>query len=68
MVKNMFKDAKVDGEYTNYSLQASGASEMFISYVPDKVIQEFTVHRSLNALWQYEKDTVNNRKSHLTHL
>ena len=55
MVKNMFKDAKIDGEYTNHSLRASGASEMFVSHVPEKVIQGFTGHRSLKALRQYEK-------------
>ena len=38
MVKNMFKDAKIDGDYTNHSLRASGASEMFVSHVPEKVI------------------------------
>ena len=58
MVKNMFKDAKIDGEYTNHSLRASGASEMFVSHVPEKVIQQFTGHRSLNALRQNEKVSV----------
>ena len=51
----MFKDAKIDGEYTNHSLRASGASEMFVSHVPENVIQEFIGHRSLKALRQYEK-------------
>ena len=36
MIKNKFKDAKIDGEYTNHSLRASGASEMFVSHVPEK--------------------------------
>ena len=58
MVKNMFKDAKIDEEYTNHSLRASGASEMFVSHVPEKVIQQFTGHRSLNVLRQYEKVSV----------
>lgn len=51
----MFKDAKMVGEYTNHGLRASGASEMFDSHVPEKVIQDFTGHCSLKALRQYEK-------------
>jgi len=53
MVKDMFKKAKIDGEFTYDSLRASGATEIFVSHVPEK-IKDFTSHRSLKALCQYE--------------
>ena len=55
MVKNMCTEAKLDGQYTNHSLRASGATELFQHEVPEKIVQEFTGHRSLKGLRQYEK-------------
>jgi integrase len=42
MVNNMCKDAKIDGHFTNHSLRASGATELFQHNIPERVIQEFT--------------------------
>lgn len=58
MVKNMCKDAKVEGQFTNHSLRATGATELFRNNVPEKVIQEFTGHRSIKCLRQYEKPSM----------
>jgi len=44
MVKNMCKDAKIDGDFTNHSLRATGATELFQHEVPEKVIQDITGH------------------------
>lgn len=55
MVKSMFEEAGAQAKYTNHSLQATGATELFQSYVPEKVTQNITGHRSLKALRQYEK-------------
>ena len=50
-------DAGISGNKTNHSLRATGASQLFQANVPEKVIQERTGHRSLEALWLYEKTT-----------
>ena len=55
MVKSMFDEAGIRAKYTNHSLRATGASELFQSNVPEKVIQNITGHRSVKALRQYEK-------------
>lgn len=55
MAKNMCREAKLAGHFTNHSLQASGATELFQHEVPERVIQEFTGHRSVKGFWQYEK-------------
>ena len=41
--------------YTNYSLRATSASRMFTSGVPEKIGAEFTGHKSLTSLRQYER-------------
>ena len=50
MVKTMFSKGNTKGKFTNYSLRASGTTELFQKEVPEKVIQEITGHRSLKAL------------------
>ena len=55
MVKKMCNAAGIEGKFTNHSLRASGATALFQSEAPEKVIQEFTGHRSVKALRQYEK-------------
>ena len=42
---------------TNHSLRASGTSELFMKGVPEKIIQERTGHKSLDALRCYERTT-----------
>ena len=48
-------EANIDGHFTNHSLRASGATELFQHEVPERVIPEFTGHRSLKGFRQYEK-------------
>ena len=46
----MCSNAGVEGNKTNHSLRAIGATQLYESGVPEKVIQERTGHRSLEAL------------------
>ena len=55
LVKSMFTKSGAGSEYSNHSLRASGASELFQAEVPERVIQGITGHRSIKALRQYEK-------------
>lgn len=55
IVKTMFQEANIQGNFTNHSLRASGATELFRHEVPEKIIQEHTGHRSICSLRQYEK-------------
>ena len=54
MVKNMFKEAKIEKSVTNHSLRAYGVSKMFAANVPEKIIMERSGHRSLEGVRQYE--------------
>ena len=54
MVKSMFAEIGVSGK-TNHSLRATGATDMFRAGVPEKIIQERTGHRSIDALRMYER-------------
>ena len=63
MVKSMCSEAKLQGGYTNHSLRASGATELFQHHAPEHVIQQFTGHRSVTALRQYEKVAVEQQKA-----
>lgn len=49
------RPAKIAGDFTNHSLRATGATELFQSEAPEKVIQGITGHRSVSALRQYER-------------
>ena len=51
MVKRMCNAAGIEGKFINHSLRTSGATALFQSEAPEKVIG----HRSVNALRQYEK-------------
>ena len=55
MVKTMCTEANIEGRFTNHSLRATGATELFQKEVPEKIIQEVTGHRSVKALRQYER-------------
>ena len=57
MVKEMCISAGIDVK-TNHSLRATGATNLFQSNVPKKIIQGVTGHRSLDSLRQYEKSSV----------
>ena len=52
MVKTMCSEAGIEGHFTNHSLRATGATQLFERNVPEKVIQEFTGHRSVKGLRQ----------------
>lgn len=47
----------------NYSLRATGATEIFRAGVPEKIIQKRTGHRCLKALQTYERTTAAQRLS-----
>ena len=54
-LKTMCAHAGIEGNKTNHSLRATGASELFHANVPEKMIQERTGHRSVVALRTYER-------------
>ena len=54
-LNNMCKQAGIGGNNTNHSLRAASATQMYDSGVPEKLIQERTGHRSLEALRMYER-------------
>ena len=55
MLKEMCLEAGISGKYTNHILRAYGATSMFQAGVPEKLIQQRTGHRSIEALRQYER-------------
>ena len=54
-MKNMCSEAGISGHKTNHSLRATAATEMFRRGAPEKLIQERTGHRSIEALRTYER-------------
>ena len=53
-VKSMCLQAGISGNKTNHSLRATGATRLYEKGAPEKLIQERTGHRSLEALRAYE--------------
>ena len=51
----MCQQANIQGRKTNHSLRATGATQLYESGVPEKIIQERTGHHSLEALRVYER-------------
>ena len=47
MVKKISNAAEIEGKFTNHRLRASVAITLFQSKAPEKVIQEFTGHKSV---------------------
>jgi hypothetical protein len=47
----------ISGKKTNHSLRVTGASCLYEAGVPEKIIQQRTGHRSLDALRMYESVT-----------
>ena len=62
-LKLMCKAAGVEGNITNHSLRAASATQMYDSGVPEKMIQERTGHRSLEALRIYERTNEDQRQA-----
>jgi len=54
ITKEMCGEAGITGNFTNHSLCAYGATTFFHAGVSEKLIQQRTGHRSLDALRQYE--------------
>ena len=48
---------------TNHSLRATGAIELYLAGVPEKIIKERTGHRSLESLRMYEKTNTSQHKA-----
>ena len=63
MVKTMCAKAGITGNKTNHSLKATGATRMFESNVPEKIIQERTGHRSVEALRTYQRTSLQQQKA-----
>ena len=61
-IRMMCDKAKIQGNKTNHSLRATGATALFDSGIPEKVIQERTGHRSVEALRTYEHTTENQHR------
>ena len=57
LLKKMCNDAHVEGNFTNHSLRATGATLLFDAGVPEMIVQKRTGHRSLDALRTYERVT-----------
>ena len=62
-VKKMCNMAGLSGNKTNHSLRATGATHMYESGVPEKLIQERTGHRSLEALRSYERSNADQHQT-----
>ena len=55
MVKDMCAEAGISSNFTNHSLREYGATTLFRAGVSEKLIQQRTGHRSIEALRQYER-------------
>ena len=57
-VKELCRMANISGKYTNHSLRATSASQMYQCNIPEQVIKEITGHRS-ECVRTYKKTNVN---------
>ncbi len=57
MMKDICKDAGIVGSKTNHTLRATGASQLFAAGVLERLIQQRTGHRNVEALRLYERPT-----------
>ena len=55
MLKQMCRSAGISETFTNHSFRAFGATKLFQTGVSEKLIQQRTGHRSIEALRQYER-------------
>ena len=58
----MCNEARINGNFTNHSLRASGATQLFQNDVPEKVISEVTGHHSTKALREYERVAIQQKQ------
>ena len=57
MVPNMCSRAGIAGHKTNHSLRATAATDLYHANIPEKLIQERTGHKSVQALRVYQHTT-----------
>ena len=57
MVKDMCHNGGFQGNFTNHSLRATGATTLFDAGVPEAIIQKRSGHKSTAALRMYERIT-----------
>ena len=62
MVKQMFCDAGIEGNFTNHSLRVTCAIQLFSAGVPEALVQKQTGHKSIESLCIYERVTESQRK------
>lgn len=62
-MRTMCRLAGINGNKTNHSLRAASATQMYDCGVPEKIIQERTGHRSLEALRMYERTNVEQQQA-----
>jgi hypothetical protein len=58
LLKNMTTEAGLEGNFSNHSLRAKGATVLYDAGVAEGVIQKRTGHKSLDALRCYERTTM----------
>ena len=62
MVAEMFSEAGITGRKTNHSLCVLGATTLFDTGVPERIIQQRTGHKSIEGLRIYERVTEDQEK------
>ena len=58
LFKSMTTEAGLEGNFTNHSLRATGATVLYDAGIPEGVIQKHTGHKSLDALRCYDRTTM----------
>ena len=48
MVKQMFRRANIQGNFTNHSLRATCATQLFDASIPEALVQKQTGHKSVD--------------------
>ena len=61
-VKEVCKEAGIEGKYTNHSLRATCASRMYQNSVPEQIIKETTGHKS-DCVRVYKRTSDNLRET-----
>ncbi len=61
-IKSICKEAGLTGFFTNHSLRASNATNLYNSGVSEQIIQENTRHHSIEVLCGYKVTSVNQKK------
>jgi site-specific recombinase XerD len=62
VLENTLRNVFIEGRVTNHSMRAISVTQMCKSGVPEKVIQERTGHKSLDALRVYERTNTHSMK------